>query len=97
VAGLAPAAPGYRRLLVYPRPTPELTSAAATHLTPYGKASVSWHRSADHLRLDVHVPVGASAEVHVPGQEQPVTVGHGDHRWLVADPVPRSAGAVTDV
>ncbi|XVV10130.1 family 78 glycoside hydrolase catalytic domain [Actinoplanes sp. CA-131856] len=97
VAGLAPAAPGYRRLLVHPRPTPELTSAAATHLTPYGKASVSWHRSAGHLRLDVSVPVGASAEVHVPGEDRPVTVGHGDHRWLVADPVIRSEMSVADV
>ena len=86
VAGLAPAEPGYRRLLVRPRPTGELTHAAATHLTPYGKAHVSWQRSAGHLRLDVHVPVGASAEVHVPGAEQPVTVGHGEHRWLVLDP-----------
>ncbi|MFI5897806.1 family 78 glycoside hydrolase catalytic domain [Actinoplanes sp. NPDC051513] len=96
VAGLAPAAPGYRRLLVHPRLTPELTSAAATHLTPYGKASVSWQRSAGHLRLDLHVPVGASAEVHVPGAEQPVTVGQGDHRWLVTDPVIRSEVAVSD-
>jgi len=43
------------------------------------------------------VPVGASAEVHVPGEEQPVTVGHGDHRWLVADPVSRSEVTATDV
>ena len=42
VAGLAPAAPGYRRLRIAPRPGPGLTSAAATHETPYGTAAVSW-------------------------------------------------------
>ena len=42
VAGLAPAAPGYRRLRVAPRPGPGITSAAATHETPYGTAAVSW-------------------------------------------------------
>ena len=41
VAGLAPAAPGYRRLRVAPQPGPGITSAAATHETPYGTASVS--------------------------------------------------------
>ena len=36
VAGLAPAAPGYRRLLVRPRPGGGLTHARARHDTPYG-------------------------------------------------------------
>ena len=42
VAGLAPAAPGYRRLRIAPRPGPGITSAAATHETPYGTAAVAW-------------------------------------------------------
>src|SRR5689334_2547698 len=42
VAGLAPAAPGYRRLRVAPQPLPGLTCAAATLDTPYGLASTQW-------------------------------------------------------
>jgi hypothetical protein len=42
VAGLAPAEPGYRRLRIAPRPGGRLTSAAATHETPYGTAEVAW-------------------------------------------------------
>jgi hypothetical protein len=42
VAGLAPAAPGYRTLRIAPRPGPGITSAAATHEAPYGPAEVSW-------------------------------------------------------
>ncbi|MEV4579970.1 family 78 glycoside hydrolase catalytic domain [Nonomuraea jabiensis] len=87
VAGLAPAAPGYRRLLIRPRPTAALTRAAARHATPYGEASVSWERSGGSMRLTVAVPAGASAEVHVPGADAPVHVGHGEHRWTAADPI----------
>jgi alpha-L-rhamnosidase len=87
VAGLAPAAPGYRELDVRPVPGCGLTSASATHLTPYGKAEVSWRRGGGSLTLRVTVPVGASATVHVPGEGEPYAVRHGDHEWTVPDPV----------
>ncbi len=85
VAGLAPGAPGYRRLLVEPRPHEALTSAAARHVTPYGEASVAWERDGEVLSVDVVVPVGADAVVRLPGQDE-LTVGHGSHRWVVPDP-----------
>jgi len=85
-AGLAPAAPGYRELLVRPAPARSLTSASARHRTPYGDAEVSWQRSEGRLRLRVVVPVGATASVHVPGRSEPVHVGHGTHTWQTADP-----------
>jgi alpha-L-rhamnosidase len=87
VAGLAPAAPGYRRLLVAPRPGRALTAASARHLTPYGEAAVSWQRAGGRFTLRATVPVGGTATVHLPGGE-PVEVGHGTHAWEVADPCP---------
>ena len=87
VAGLAPSAPGYRTLTVDPLPNEALTRASARHLTPYGEASVAWERTGGRLRLEVHVPVGATADVRVPGTPNTVRVGHGDHQWEVADPV----------
>ena len=42
IGGLAPAAPGYRRIRFAPRPGGGLTSASARQLTPYGEASISW-------------------------------------------------------
>jgi alpha-L-rhamnosidase len=86
VAGLAPAAPGYRKLLVRPVPNHRLTSAAARHVTPYGEAAVSWERGGGQLTLRVTVPVGVTANVHVPGDAAPVEVRHGRHEWTVADP-----------
>jgi alpha-L-rhamnosidase len=87
VAGLAPAAPGYRRLLVRPCPGRELTHASARHLTPYGEASSAWERRDGRFLLTIQVPVGAVAEVHVPGAAAAETVGHGRHEWDVPDPV----------
>jgi len=86
VAGLTPAAPGYRELLVRPAVAYHLASASARHRTPYGDAEVSWERSDGRLRLHLVVPVGATATVHVPGQSEPVRVGHGTHAWQTADP-----------
>ncbi|WP_433383993.1 family 78 glycoside hydrolase catalytic domain [Actinoplanes sp. CA-142083] len=86
VAGLAPGAPGYQLIEVRPLPNPRLTSASAKHLTPYGEASVAWERSGGELRLTVVVPVGATAAVRVPGQDQDQHVRHGQHSWTAPDP-----------
>lgn len=99
VAGLAPAAPGYRQLLVEPRPTAALTSASARHRTPYGDASVAWERDGETLTVELTVPVGAGATVRLPGQDE-IGVGHGRHRWQVPDPCrpsPRTPRTVRDV
>jgi alpha-L-rhamnosidase len=91
VAGLAPAAPGYRELLVRPVPGGALTAASARHRTPYGEAAVSWERGGGRLTLRVEVPVGATATVHLPVRGEPapapLRVGHGHHEWKVADPL----------
>jgi alpha-L-rhamnosidase len=87
VAGLAPAAPGYRAIEVRPTPTAHLASASARHRTPYGEAAVSWERGGGLLTLRVTVPVGATATVYVPGDAAPVEVRHGEHEWTVVDPV----------
>jgi alpha-L-rhamnosidase len=86
VAGLVPSAPGYREITVRPVPGGGLTFASARHLTPYGEAAVAWRRNNDRFHLEVTVPVGASAVVHVP-ERDPVVVGHGKHTWTTADPV----------
>lgn len=81
VAGLAPAAPGYRQLRIAPQPPRRgLTSASARLKTPYGIAESSWVLSDGALRLVVRVPVGAAAEVVLPAGARHV-VGHGEHEF----------------
>jgi alpha-L-rhamnosidase len=83
VAGLAPAMPGYRRLEIHPQPGGGLTSAAARHDTPYGRAACSWQVSEDrNITIAVEVPPNTSAQVRLPGKDAaPILVGSGKHTW----------------
>jgi alpha-L-rhamnosidase len=81
VAGLAPAAPGYRRIRVAPLPTPELTWARTAHDTPYGQAAVRWTLDGEDLAVEVVVPPSVEAEIVLPDGSAPVTVGSGTHRF----------------
>jgi alpha-L-rhamnosidase len=66
IAGIAPAAPGYQRVVVHPRPGGTLTWASARYRSDYGDISSKWSVSHGRFSLDVSVPVGTTAEVWVP-------------------------------
>ncbi len=88
VAGLAPAAPGYRRLRVEPRPGPGLDRASARLTSPYGPVSTAWTLDGDRFELALSVPFGVSADVVLPDGATH-EVGAGDHAWTAV--VPRAA------
>ncbi|WP_243076488.1 alpha-L-rhamnosidase [Microbacterium sp. SS28] len=86
VAGLAPDAPGYRRLRIAPRPLATLDHASARHITPYGEASVSWRREGDEIVVTAVVPANTTAIVSLPGSsatDAALEVGAGAHEWRV--------------
>jgi alpha-L-rhamnosidase len=88
VGGLAPAAPGYRRLEIRPRPGGGLTHVHARHRTPYGLAEVAWRIEGGQIAVEVVVPPNTTAGVTLPGSEaEPVEVGSGTHRWSYQLPV----------
>ena len=78
VAGLAPAEPGYRTILVRPRPGGGLTSAQARLITGLGEAAVAWQREGETLLVDVTIPDGATARVEIEGCEA-TELGPGQH------------------
>jgi beta-glucosidase-like glycosyl hydrolase len=83
VAGLAPAAPGYRRLRVAPQPPRRgLTTASATLETPYGAASSAWTLSEGAIELTVTVPVGVTADVELPSGTVHPGLEHGTYTWV---------------
>ncbi|MFI1736036.1 family 78 glycoside hydrolase catalytic domain [Streptomyces acidicola] len=85
LGGLAPAAPGYRRFTVAPRPTPDITWADTSHRTPYGDARVFWRQSDEDFTLDITVPVGTRAEVLLPRPDAtPTEAGPGRHTFHCA-------------
>src|SRR4051794_14022092 len=84
VAGLAPAAPGYRRIAIRPLVGEGLTRAHAAHDTPYGRAEVGWELLDDAVEVEAVVPPNTTALVYLPGDDsEPFEVGSGSHRWLV--------------
>ena len=87
VAGLAPAEPGYRTLLVQPQPLPGFTHARAEHRTPYGTAAVGWRREGETVTVTATVPPNTQARVILPGTGEELTVGSGRHEWSVPLPV----------
>lgn len=84
VAGLAPAAPGYRKLSIAPRPLGSLQHASTSHETPYGLARVSWRRAADRILVEATVPPGTTAVVSLPDGSAEFPVGSGEHRWDIS-------------
>ncbi|GLW27600.1 family 78 glycoside hydrolase catalytic domain [Actinoplanes regularis] len=66
VGGVAPATPGYGRVLIAPRPGGGLTSATSDLTTAYGRTRSSWTKSGSTLTMSVTVPPNATATVRVP-------------------------------
>jgi len=71
VAGLAPdlEEPGYRHVLVAPRPGGGLAWAAASLRSPYGDTSVRWHRDGPRFTLELGLPANTGATVNLPTAE----------------------------
>jgi alpha-L-rhamnosidase len=80
VAGLEPTQPGYRHVLIRPRPGGGLTHAAAWHDSPYGRVRSAWSVKHDRFELDVTVPPNVNATVRLP-DGRAVEVGSGRYRF----------------
>ncbi|HEY6739970.1 MAG TPA: alpha-L-rhamnosidase C-terminal domain-containing protein, partial [Actinopolymorphaceae bacterium] len=80
VVGVEPIAPGWARLRVAPRAFGTLPGAGVALDTVRGRVSVRWRRSGRRVRLEVEVPVNATAEVTLP-DGRTLAVGSGRYRW----------------
>ncbi|MCO1581921.1 glycoside hydrolase family 78 protein [Crossiella sp. SN42] len=94
VAGLRPGDAGYRTFTVRPDAT-RVSWARLEFMSVRGPISVAWEKVDGVLRLTVEVPVGSTAEVHVPAKAgfKVVSVPHGKWSFTGGD----SAAAVTAV
>jgi alpha-L-rhamnosidase len=80
IAGIAPAAPGYAKVLIAPQPGGGLTWAKAALETPHGTVATDWSiDEAGELSLTVEVPLDVTAMVRFPGVPDQ-EVGAGVHR-----------------
>jgi alpha-L-rhamnosidase len=93
LAGIAPLEPGYRRILIHPRPsftapregTPAITWVRAHHDAAPGRIATAWRINGNRFELDLTVPPNTRAEVRLPTPDaasvteggQPVTAVAG--------------------
>lgn len=83
LAGLAPAAPGYRRIAIAPTPLDGIDRVALTRLTPYGRVRVAWERVDEEVRITATIPANTTADV-VLADGARFSVGSGEYLWTVA-------------
>lgn len=69
VAGFQLASSAFETVLVRPRFTAHLRSAAGWTMTPFGNFSVDWTNSSTSLTINVGIPVGINATIIIPAAE----------------------------
>ena len=99
VGGIAPAAPGYRKVTIAPRPQTILTSSNTSLQTGYGEISLAWRIVENSLVGELTVPFGVEATFDLLGSANSVLVvdlaaatkgqnfGHGKHTFTFNNPL----------
>jgi len=72
--GIDPEQPGYKHILIHPRPGGGLTHARATHESMYGTIVSGWEWSEESLTMEVTIPVNTSASILIPGVPDAIEV-----------------------
>ncbi|MFB4268442.1 family 78 glycoside hydrolase catalytic domain [Nonomuraea sp. GTA35] len=86
VGGLTPLKPGYRTMLIAPKPGGGLTHATLSHWTVHGDVRITW-RIDDRFTLDATIPEGTQAVVELPdGQSAEISAGHHTFTCELAQP-----------
>jgi len=82
LAGIAPAAPGFKTIRMQPAFPARLDSLKASYETPYGSVKSRWQRTKDKISWDITVPPNTKALVRLPdGKEQ--RVGPGEYHFSI--------------
>jgi len=61
------AKPGYKHIIIEPRPGGGLTYAKASLETMYGRVAAGWEKAGDQLRVKIVIPPNTTATVRLPG------------------------------
>lgn len=79
IGGIRADGPGWKHIVIQPRPGGSLTSAKVSHTSPYGKVACEWRISGDELVVHISVPPNSTARVLLPGVDE--TVGSGERSY----------------
>ncbi|MGA2632652.1 MAG: family 78 glycoside hydrolase catalytic domain [Terracidiphilus sp.] len=87
LAGIRPAAPGFKKILIQPNVVGDLTWVKAHFDSPYGRIASEWKIEGNQLTMDVTVPANTTATIVVPGKNGGThEVGSGTYRFTSLGP-----------
>lgn len=66
LAGIGPAAPGFRRIMIKPNVVGDLKHVRASVMTVRGRVTVHWEKSDEIFEMKVIIPINTSAEINIP-------------------------------
>jgi len=78
LAGIRPAAPGFKKVVIQPSIVGDLKWVKAHFDSPYGRIVSEWQRHGGKLRFKVTIPANATATIHVP-TSSPASVKESDN------------------
>jgi len=83
IVGINPIAekPGYKEILISPKPGGKLTNASGELETVYGKIRSSWTLQDGIFKLDVSVPPNSTATVWLPKTNRKEKIGSGNYHF----------------
>jgi len=64
-----PAQPGFKHIILHPRPVEDLRFVKAWHKCLYGAIRSSWKRGAGQFSLDVTIPLNTTATIYIPAKD----------------------------
>jgi alpha-L-rhamnosidase len=72
-----PEQPAFKHILMKPEPVKGLTFVKATHESPYGLISSSWHRQDGQFDWQIEIPANTTATVYVPATSREAVLAGG--------------------
>ena len=81
IGGVGVDAPGYRRLVIAPKPDGRLSWAERSYVSEQGLVRCAWKRGEDGLAVEVTIPCNTTATVLLPDGTKH-EVGSGSYRYL---------------
>lgn len=62
--------PGYKHIIFRPQPVTDMEFASYSNVTPYGEAGIRWENGDGTFKMNITVPVGSTATVFVPAEDE---------------------------
>lgn len=90
--GIAPVAPGYRRVTIEPRVGPGISDVQGSLDSPYGPIAVAWHVLEGRFDVTVDLPIGIEGTLRLPQGGGEMNIGPGRHSATC----PVEVGAATE-